>query len=275
VPQHNGYKNDKVKPWKKAKALKFDDKMETKTEGDLSYPDMRRAKWFSLDMPSDGEVTLKVEINPPGDATNEDFDLAMELLDPGNHVINKADLEESDAHELQKTRTVKVAKGTYLVHLYLQGRLDTADFVLRASFKSSAPAERKTNFPAQVAFAPVLPLVPVSDDTPVGKLPKHDPTPIHVTHHVDPVKKPDPPPAVTVSARIIGVSVVGAGSTRITVGLGTDSKPTPAAVGMKVKLQGVSGVFNLGACGPRSCTADITATPDQIKAAGGSVVLSP
>ena len=276
VPQHNGYKSDKVKPWKKPKALKFDDKMETKTEGGLSYPDMHRAKWFSIDAPSDGDLTLKVEITPPGEATNEDFDLAMELLDPGNHVINKADLEESDAHELTKTRTVKVAKGTYLVHLYLQGRLDTADFVLRASFKAGPASERKTNFPAQVAFVPILPLVPVSDDTP-AKLVQNEPPPtIHGTHRVEPVikKQPEPTPAVTVSARIIGVTVV-TGGTRITVGLGTESKPTPAAVGMKVKLQGVSGVFNLGACGPRSCTADIQATPDQVKAAGGSVVLSP
>src|SRR5437773_965368 len=104
VPQHNGYKNDKVKPWKKAKTLKFDDKMETKTEGDLSYPDMRRAKWFALDVPSQGDLTLKLEVTPPGE-TNEDFDLAMEVLDPGNHVVQKADLEESDAHEYQKTRS--------------------------------------------------------------------------------------------------------------------------------------------------------------------------
>jgi hypothetical protein len=275
IPEHNGYRSDKAKPWKKFKTLKFNDKGEAKSDGDLSYPDMRRAKWFSIDAPSDGDLTLRVEVTPPGESTNEDFDLAMELLDPGNHVINKADLEESDAHELTKTRTVKVAKGTYLVHLYLQGRLDTADFVLRASFKGGPASERKTNFPAQVAFVPILPLVPVSDDTPPGKI-KKDPTPVtHVTHKVDPVvKKPDPPPAATVSARIIGVTVV-TGGTRITVGLGTESKPTPAAVGMKVKLTGVSGVFSLGACGPRSCTADVQATPDQVKAAGGSVVLSP
>src|SRR5262245_6203918 len=239
VPQHNGYKSDKVKPWKKAKALKFDDKMETKTEGDLSYPDMKRAKLFSIDVPSPGDLTLKLEVTPPGE-TNEDFDLAMELFDPGSHVIQKADLEESDAHEYQKTRTAKVEKGQYLVHVYLQGRLDTADFVLRASFKGGAAADVKTNFPQQVAFVPILPLVPRTDDTPAKMIKTPPPQVGHVPHkQPEVVKKPDKePPATTVSARIIGVTVVP-GGTRITVGLGTDSKPTPAAVGMKVKLTGI------------------------------------
>lgn len=74
VPVHNGYKSEKAKPWKKPKALAFDDKMEAKAEGDLSYPDMRRAKWFVLDLPANGELAIRLEITPPGDATNEDFD---------------------------------------------------------------------------------------------------------------------------------------------------------------------------------------------------------
>src|SRR5690348_13868106 len=106
IPQHAGYKSDKVKPWKNAKRLAWDEKNEAKAEGDLSYPDMRRAKWFQLDLPSPGELSLKLEVTPPGDSVNEDFDMAMEILDPGNRVISKADSEEEDVGELTKSRTL-------------------------------------------------------------------------------------------------------------------------------------------------------------------------
>src|SRR5262249_28627851 len=68
IPQHNGYKSATAKPWKKAKQLKFDDKGEAKAEGDLSYGEMRRAAWFLADLPSNGDLDVRVEITPPGDA---------------------------------------------------------------------------------------------------------------------------------------------------------------------------------------------------------------
>ena len=47
IPTHNGYKGgSKAAPWKKAKSLKFDEKSEAKVEGELSYPDKRRAAWY-------------------------------------------------------------------------------------------------------------------------------------------------------------------------------------------------------------------------------------
>ena len=33
-----------------------------------------------------------------------------------------------------------LAPGKYLIHIYLQGRMDTADFVLHAGFKTTASA---------------------------------------------------------------------------------------------------------------------------------------
>ena len=69
IPTHNGYKPKEAKPWKKPKALKFDDKGEAKAEGDLSYPDMRRARWYELNLPSSGQLTLGLEVTPPGTAT--------------------------------------------------------------------------------------------------------------------------------------------------------------------------------------------------------------
>ncbi len=269
IPMHSGYKNDKLKPWKKAKVLKWDDKNEAKTEGDLNYAEYKRAKWIQIDIPSHGTLTLKLEITPPGDAANEDFDLAMEVLDPGYRIIGKSDAEESDAGELTKTKTLlDLDPGHYLVHLYLQSRMDSADFVLRATFSPTKAAELKTDFPAQVAFLPQLPMVPINDEVPPGKRP---PPPTQITRTVRQPKPPKPDPAkpapVVSTGRIVGVSVVGNG-TRITI------VTNAQASGMKAQLKGISGAFPVE-CNGTVCAAVVAATPDQVRGAGGSVTLVP
>lgn len=278
IPLHSGYKTDKVKPWKKPKAIALDaEKQEGKAEGDLNYGEYKRAKWFSIDVPANGELDLRLEITPPGEETNEDFDLAMEVLDPGYRVISKSDLEDEDAHELNKVKTLyDLAPGKYLVHLYLQGRRDTADFVLRAAFKRTAAAEVKSDFPTKVAFIPPLPMVPLNDDTPksykppttaIVKIKKGTPRNTTPTP-----PKPDKTPVATAkSARVIGLSVVS-GGTLITVGIGTAQE---VAAGWKGKIAGVQGGFTLSDCNERTCKATVAATPDQIKAGGGNVTLSP
>ena len=92
VPTHNGYKSEKAKPWKKPKTLKFDDKLEAKAEGELSYAEMRARAGTRSTSRRPASSTLKLEITPPGDATNDDFDLGVEVLDPGFRVISKSDL---------------------------------------------------------------------------------------------------------------------------------------------------------------------------------------
>ena len=271
IPSHNGYKPKEAKPWKKPKVLKFDDKMEAKADGDLSYPDMRRARWFELALPSTGQLTIALEITPPGDAVNDDFDLGMEVLDPSYRVISKSDLEDEDAHELNKKKTlVELAPGKYLIHLYLQGRTDTADFVLHAAFKPTAAAEVKSNFPAEVLFVPVLAQVPIQDDTPRNYKPtvvvSHGPR----RHAPAATPKAEQTPVATVSARIINVQIVP-GGTQITVGRGTS---TGAADGMKGSIHGVASGFQISGCNERTCTATIKATPDQIKASDGQVTLT-
>jgi hypothetical protein len=274
VPVHSGYKSAKAKPWKKPKALAFDDKLEAKAEGELDYGDYRRARWYALDLPSHGELSLRLEITPPGDAVNEDFDLGVEVLDPGFRVISKSDLEDEDAGELTKSKTLfDLVPGKYMIHVYLQGRMDTADYVLRATFKATASADVKTNFPADVEFLPSLAMVPLDDDTPksyrppttvvtkVTRRPRKDPK----------VEKPDAP--ATISARIIGLKVAG-GNVEITLGRGTASTP-PATDGMKAKVAGIAGVVSIGSCSERTCKAVVQGTPDQITKAGSSVVLSP
>jgi hypothetical protein len=276
INQGNGYKVGTKSPWKKAKTLAFNEKLETKADGSLSYPENKRAHWYAIDLPTNAELTYRLEITPPGDGTNDDFDLACEILNPANHVISKADQEDSDAHELVKTHTLlDLPPGHYLVHLYLQGRLDTADYTLAMSYKPVAPAEQKSDFPAQVAFLPALAMVPLQDDTPANYRPKVVTPQVttHVTHHGGhaPTPKPEaPPPSAVIVARIINLQVSGGGTT-ITVSRGSD---TGASVGMPGHINGVSnGAFKLGACNARTCTASVAATPDQIKTSGGAVTL--
>jgi hypothetical protein len=273
VPTHNGYKGKKPTPWKKAKTLKFDDKNEAKAEGELSYPDYKRAAWFAAELPSAGQLDLRLEITPPGDAVNDEFDLGFEVLDPGSRVIMRSDLQEGeDIGDLNKMKSLKdLEPGRYLIHLYLQHRLDNADYVLRATFKPMSTVG-KSDFPALVAFLPTLPMVPLQDDTPKSYRPPTLTTVVSRKPPKQPKKEdPKPPPTTTISARIIGMQVVGS-STQITVGRGTSGG---AVVGMKGKIVGVaSGGFTLAACNERTCTATVAATPDQIKGSG-SVVLTP
>jgi hypothetical protein len=274
VPTHNGYKGgSKASPWKKAKSLKFDDKSEAKVEGELSYADRRRAAWFVADLVQPGQLDLKLEVVPPGDGTNEEFDLGFEVLDPGNRVIARSDQQEGDdVGEIQKAKSLlDLEPGRYMIHLYLQGRMDTADYVLRAVFKPMSTVG-KSDFPAQVAFPQSLPMVPLQDDTPKSyKPPVVASTVVHIKKLPKKKEEKPPPAPTTMSARIINMQVIGS-STQITIGRGTSAG---AAVGQKGKIVGVpAGSFTVAACNERTCTATVSATPDQIKGSG-SVVLTP
>jgi hypothetical protein len=276
VPQHNGYKGgSKAKPWKKSKTLKFDEKNEAKVEGDLSYPDQRRAAWYVADLTQPGQLDLKLEIVPPGESTNEDFDLGFEVLDPGFRVIARSNKEEGDdVGEIQKSKSLlDLEPGRYSIHLYLQGRLDTCDYVLRAAFKPMSTVG-KSDFPAQVAFPQALPMVPLTDDTPKNYKPQVATTVVTVKKGpkvTKPKEEPKPAAPTAITARIIGMQVTGS-TTQITIGRGTSAG---MAVGMKGKIVGVAtGSFSVAACNERTCTATVSATPDQIKGSG-SVTVTP
>jgi len=273
VPAHSGYKNEKSKPWMKAKALKIDEKGEIKSDGELAYAEYKRARWYSIETPSNGELSLRLEITPPGDATNEDFDLGFEVLSPAFRPIHKSDLEDEDAHEVTKTtKLVELPAGKYLVHLYLQGRMDSAEYTLRGTFKATAAAEVKSDFPAQVAFLDPLPMVPLNDDAPKGWKPDKKPVVVKTTgRKPTPAVEKKPPPSAAVTARIMSVNVVP-GGTQILIGRGTASG---ASDGMRAKIAGVGDVAKIGNCKETSCTAVFKATPDQVKAGGGTVTLVP
>jgi len=266
---HSGYKSDTAKPWKKPKQLVFDEKGEAKADGDLVYKDYRRARWYAVTLLANGELTIKLDITPPGDAVNEDFDLALEVLDPGFRVISKSDKEEQDAGELAKSKTLlDLRAGTYLIHLYLQGRMDTTEYSMRVAFKRTAPAEVKTTFPSEVEFVEPLALVPPKDDTPANYRPQSAVVRTTVTR--PPPKKEPEKPAEVIIARITAIVVVDK-KTQITIGRGTQSK---AHDGMKVKVNGV-GVFEVTGCTENRCKALIPATPDQVRSGGENVTLMP
>lgn len=269
IPQHNGYRSTKAKPWKKFVTLKFDEKLEAKADGELSYAELRRAAWFAVDLTASGELELKLEVTPLGDAPSETFDLGLEVLDEGYRSLLRKDLEEGDAQQdFNKTAALKdLTAGRYWIHLYLQGRTDAAEYVLRAAFKSGALTGGKSDFPAQVPNVGLLPLVPITDDTPQS----YRAPPVVVKKRTKAAPPPPPPPAAF-AARIIGVSVV-TGGTQITVGRGTANG---AAAGMRGKIDGIAnGGFVLGACSERTCTATIQGvTPDMIRGSG-KVSLSP
>jgi len=270
IPSHSGYKNTKMKPWKKPKVIALDDKGEGKADGDLIYAEYRRAKWYAVDLPSEGQLDISVEIAPPAD--DEDFDMAMEVLDPNFQVITKADLDEDDAHEVLKQRSLyDLSAGRYLIHLYLERRIDQAEYDLKVKFMAQAKAF-ESDFPAQVAFLPRLPIVPVLDDTPLDQIRvAHKPTIKRTGHgHKPTVVTTTEDPGKKISAHVINISVTGSDSV-ITVDRGTSNGVQD---GMKGYVQGVKdGGFTLTSCAERNCKGKVSATPDQISKSGKVIIV--
>jgi hypothetical protein len=268
IPTHSGYKNDKVKPWKKPKVLVFDEKGEAKADGELDYKAVKRAKWYAVDLAQEGELEVDVEIAPGID--DEGFDLAIEVLDPNFNVITKADLEDDDANELQKTRTLyELSPGRYLVHLYLQRRIDSAEYDLKLRFTAQAKAY-ESDFPARVAFPPRLALVPPGDDTPEGQIVRR---PRGDRDKGPKGPRPPKPPkdeGTKLSGRVINVVVSGSESV-ITIDKGTLKGVED---GMTGYVQGVKdGRFTTTSCNERNCKGKVSATPDQISKSGKVLIV--
>jgi len=272
IPMHSGYKNDKVKPWKKPKVIPLDDKGEGKVDGDLSYADYKRARWYAVDLPAEGELDVNAEVSPGEDAADEDFDLAVEILDPNFVVIAKADQDEDDAHEMVKNRALyDLSAGRYLIHLYLERRTDTAEYDLKVHFLAQAK-EFVSDFPAKVQFPPRLPTVPPLDDTPADQIHVASRTKVKRTGKGGHKTTPTPPPedkGTKIKAHVINVAVSGADSV-ITIDRGTNQGVND---GMKAYVKGVPGGVTLSSCQERNCKAKVSATPDQISQAGGSVTI--
>jgi len=236
VPAHSGYKNPKATPWRKPTVLVFDDQGEAEVDDSVSYPKRLRARWFAVDLPSGGQLEIQVQTEPQGD---REVDLAFEILNEGYEVLARADRDEEDAGEEQKSRKLaQLRAGRYYIHVYAQRRLDEADFTLGVLFKPGASAAEASNFPASVAFVGALPDVPAVDDSPA-------PTPIRKPCKGAKCKKrpPEPPPTqdTTVKAlraRVAGIVSTSAGGTQIRIDRGSQQG---VAVGWRGSVESRDG----------------------------------
>jgi len=111
IPAHDGYSSAKYQPWKKAKHIKWKDDFTAKFDDKVSYPAKKRARWYKVELPGDGELTVKMEVIPP-DARDE-FKLGFEVLDSGYHVImRKYEDEEFFPDERGRMKKKKKAKSS-------------------------------------------------------------------------------------------------------------------------------------------------------------------
>lgn len=267
IPQHTGYKGKKPTPWTKATAIELDSELAAKVEGELDYGAYKRAKWYSLTLPGPGELTLDLESVPAGDA---EMDLAMEVLDSNYHVVVRADLDAEDANEQKKQRKLPdLDEGTYLIHLYLQGRLDSADYELKLKF-ARGTKPWKSDFPQQVAYLDPLAAVPPLDDTPAAPV-KPPPKPRGPRPPRPPPGEPPPKPGAPqpLAADISDVQADANGS-KITIAAGTSDG---VADGMKGYIPGIKGnTFVLTGCTPNRCQAKVRAAPDEVRGVGNVVI---
>jgi hypothetical protein len=280
IPSHNGYKGKKPKPWEKPKVLKLD-KNEAKSGFDLDYAKLKRARWLAVDLPGPGTLTAFLDVSPSsgsGGTTEEgeelDIDVGFEILDGTSfNVIAASNLETDDAHELKKELKAKeLTEGRYLVHVYLQGRLDAADVDVKLTFERGEQ-KWKSDFPNQVAFVGPLAAIPPLDDAPEQVAVKKKTRVTRVTS--DKPKDKDKPDddkggGGAVMAEISDTQPEGSGGTMITIAAGTGD-------GLENGLSGsVKGVrnssFKLSGCGASTCRAKVKAAIDDVRSAGAVVI---
>jgi len=247
--------------------LDFDDSYEAEIDGNVSYPDGRRARWYAVDLPAFGELNLKFSSSTLDDNDGE-VDLAFEVLNGDYQMITRADREEEDAGETLKTRTLyELPQGRYLIHVYAQEYTDTADFTLRAVFKPTEQ-DAESDFPARVAFVPTLPSVPPVDDAPTPK-----PRPTCGTPGAKPCRHrraPKPKPETkTIKARISGITASARG-TRLKINKGSAHGVAVGWRGFVITKSGKSikgGSFRINKVSPRESYATVRAAPDVVTSA--------
>jgi hypothetical protein len=260
--KHNGYKRPDARPWKKPKVLEFDEDNEAEIDGLLSYPKKKRARWFAVDLPEFGQ--LSVRLNQTALVEDADWDVAYEVLDQNYVVLTAADNEEDDAGDEKKTRDlIELDGGRYFIHVYLQDRPASAEFTLRLNYKRSAPIF-ESEFPANVAYIGLLPQVPPIDDSPppviVKKCKKKN------------CRKPKPQPKTggkSIKARIAGITSSPKG-TRIKINRGSNDGIAVGWKGSVVTSSGAripNGGFTVSKVSPSESFAAVRATTDAVTSA--------
>lgn len=281
VPQHSGYKGKNPKPWEKAKEIKLGPDAKAKIYAELDYATYKRARWFAVQLPGPGDLSVELDVVPTGGAAPtedddeaQDLDVGIELLDPAFQVVAKSDLESEDAHSLKKTLTRKqLEAGRYLIHVYLHDRLDAADVELKLGFTRGA-AVWKSDFPRQVEFVPALAAVSPVDDAPKARKP-----PKGGGGSAKPKPAPETAPAEAKGGSGGGKAVVAeitdtrpdpSGGVRIVIRAGTGDGMSD---GFKGSVDGVAGSsFTLSGCTATTCRAVIRATIDAVRTQGRGTV---
>ena len=269
APKHDGYKSAQLRPWQKPSVLELeldeeeDEPIyEAESDGTVDYPGRKRARWFAVDLPQNGalSVNLNVQSFEDDDGQEREIDVAFEVLDSRYKVIETADRESDDAGDMRKKREFNsLPQGRYYVHVYAQNRTDRADFTLRLSF-TLRTAAYKSDFPARVAYIGVLPQVPAFDDSPVvAKRP--------------PVKRPrgtkPPPPqpkSPSLSGRIAGIKSRPSGTT-ITINRGSRDGVSKGWVGNVVSKEGKrvpNGAFVVSDVSETQSYATVRASQDTV-----------
>ncbi len=286
VPTHSGYKGKKPRPWDKPKVLKLE-KNAAKADVDLDYARFKRARWLAVDLSGPGTLEVQIEVTPgsggggggeddgEGEGEEQDMDVGFEILDGTSwNVLARSNLEADDAHELKKQhRLTELPEGRYFIHLYLQGRLDSADIDVKVSFARGELAW-KSDFPNQVAFVDSLAAIPPIDDAPAPVVAKKRTGVTRVT--TDKVKDKDKDKDTggggggAVMAEISDIQTDASGGTKITIAGGTGD-------GLENGLSGsVKGVrnssFRLSGCGPSTCRALVKAPAEDVRGAAGVII---
>lgn len=296
VPTHDGYRERWVAGWKKPSALALDEDLEAEVDGELSYPKRQRARWYAVELPEDGKLDVQLRsARLDMQAGEEDlvdvedpFDVGVEMYDEDYKLLVRADRDEEDVGERNKNRTVEeLRKGRYLLHLFLQRRLDEAEFTLRVKFHR-ASLEPETDFPKRVAFVDLLPVVPAFDDAPEperkprcrGKRcrgssssskPKND-------------KPRDTTPAAStpvegvMKARIVVVRGQSSGGTEITLNRGSSQGVAAGWTGKVVTRSGTAldgGSFTISSVKTTTSKARVSLSQDAVKQAGRVVLKAP
>ncbi|WP_428268849.1 hypothetical protein [Haliangium sp.] len=295
IPTHDGYRNNDVKGWESPTSVEFDEDFEGEADGELSYPKRRRARWLAVDLPQAGELDVRLAYSPVAlqdepelDDEDDPFDVAFEVYDERQRMLLRADNTEDDAGERTKKRTLyELNKGRYLIHVYLQRRLDEVDFTVRLQFRPGAVTS-SSGFPKAVAFVPELPAIPEVDDAPPprarcrGRRCRRPPRRTGRPPRRPPSESPPEQDAVVavpengLRARVIGIRATGEG-TRITINRGSAHGVAKGWSGQVVNAKGkaiADGRFTVVSVKAQESYATVRATPDAVTAAA-RVVLKP
>jgi hypothetical protein len=223
---NSGYPSGEKEPWTSPDKLTINANGEASGEGTIAFPQDKRAKWYSVELPVQGDLQAKLTF----DAQNTGADVGFEILDSGFNVV-AAPQSDDDIGQAKKVRTVKDARaGRTYIHIYALGRADILEYKLRLKYDPKAgappppPQPQVENpgvvFPATVPNLPPLAAIPGAPPPKKGepvvvKPPEPTPTPQVPT-------PPTPPPIEGKVGEITEFGTSGSG-VRIVINKGAEA----------------------------------------------------